>query len=176
MGGRPSQRVAVGYVVRAKGVRGAVKVEPLTHRLARFDELDSVVLQRVGSEDLPLRIESWRRDTPGVQVKFVGINSPEDAKERLAGGYLTVAADEVAALPEDTYYVFELVGCEVVDESGRRLGQIAEVLQLPSADVYAVRDGDREHLIPAVGDFVVEVCVPERRMVVRGVDELVETR
>lgn len=167
------QRVAVGYVVRAKGIRGAVKVEVLTHRLDRFDQLDRVVLQREASADLPLQIEFWRQDAPGVLIKFVGIDSPEAARERLAGGYITIAPEEVAALPQDTYYVSDLVGCDVEDEAGKHLGRIAEVLQLPSTDVYVVREGAREFMVPAVGEFVVEVSIPRRQMVVRGVDDLV---
>jgi 16S rRNA processing protein RimM len=162
----------VGFVVRAKGVRGAVKVELLTHRADRLGELPSVVLQKQGREDRTLRIEQWRPEQPGVLVKFAGVDTPELAREALVGGYLTVARDEVAPLPADTFYVFELVGCRVEDEGGRFLGEVAQVLPMPSADVYVVRDQQREFLLPAVSDFVVEVSVVNRRLVVRGVEEL----
>jgi 16S rRNA processing protein RimM len=170
--GTAADRVAVGYVARAKGVRGAVRVEVLSHRPDRFEQLSAVVLQKEGRPNLPLRIEAWRPDPPGALVKFAGIETPEQAREALVGGYVTVAREDVAPLPADTYYVFDLVGCRVDDESGRRIGEIAEVLAMPSADVYVVRGEGRELLLPAVADFVVEVNIAERRLVVRGVEEL----
>ena len=174
MASRPSERIAVGYITRTKGVRGEVKVEALTHRLDRFDELSAVVLQKDGQEDRPLQIERWRPEGPRVVMKFVGIDTPEKAREILVRGYLTIDPHQIAPLPEDMYYVFELVGCTVADESGHQLGTVAEVLQMPSTDVYVVRDGRREVLIPAVGEFIVDISIPRRQLVVRGVEGLLE--
>lgn len=174
MDARPSERVAIGYITRTKGVRGDVKVEVLTHRLSRFDELSQVVLQKKGQEDRPLRIEYWRPESPGILMKFAGIDTPEEARETLAKGYITIAPCEVAPLPEDTFYIADLVGCAVEDESGRYLGKIAEVLQMPSTDVYLIRDGRREVLIPAIGDFIAEISISRRQLVVRGIEELLD--
>ena len=105
--GREPQRIAVGYVVRAKGVRGEVKVEPLTHSPERFDELTEVVLERPGDPERVLRIEGWRADMPGLLVKFAGVDSPEAARQELVEGYLMVPREEVADLPSgDIFYVF----------------------------------------------------------------------
>jgi 16S rRNA processing protein RimM len=167
-----AERVAVGYITRTKGVRGFVKVEILTHRLDRFDELSQVVLQKNGREDRLFQIQHWRPEQPGILMKFVGIDTPEEAREVLVEGYITVAPHEVAPLPEDSYYISDLIGCAVLDEAGRHLGKIIEVLQMPSTDVYVVRHKNREILVPAVGNFVLEVSIPRRELVVRGIEEL----
>jgi 16S rRNA processing protein RimM len=167
-----ARRIAVAYITRAKGVRGEVKAEALTHSLSRFDRLAGIVLQKEGRPDLPLRLEAWRSELPGLRLKFAGIDTPEAARELLVGGYVTVAPDQVAPLPEDTFYHFELIGCAVEDESGRSLGEVVGVQELPSTDVYQVRGERGEVLIPAVGDFIVEVAVAARRIVVRGIEEL----
>ncbi|MCC7261663.1 MAG: 16S rRNA processing protein RimM [Candidatus Latescibacteria bacterium] len=171
---RPPQRIAVGYVSRVKGVRGQVKVEPLTHDLSRFTGLKAVVLTREGSPDLPLRLDDWRVEGPSLVMKFAGIDTCEAAREELVKGYLTVAPEEAAPLPPDTFYVADLVGCRVETEAGVVLGQLTEVMSLPTTDAYVVRpeQGGEEFLIPAVGDFVVEVKPAERRVVVRGVEDL----
>ena len=171
-----ADRVAVGYVVKAKGVQGEVKVEPLTHSIDRFDELDEVVLERDGCPDLKLKIESWRFDQPGILLKFVGIDEPETAREKLAKGYVTIPKGQVAPLPEDTYYVFELVGCAVEDESGETVGEIIDVRELPSADVYVVRHGDGEVMIPAVRKFVRHISIPEKRVTVSEIESLLEVK
>ena len=165
-------RVAVGYVTRTKGVRGHVKVEVLTHRLSRFDELSQVVIEKEGLPDIELRIDSWRPEQPGILMKFVNVDSREDAREILVKGYVTIDADDVAVPPENEFYISDLIGCTVVDEKDGCLGSVVEVMQMPSTDVYVVRNEERELLIPAVVDFVVEVSIRKRRIVVKGLNEL----
>jgi len=167
-------RVVVGYIVRPKGVKGEVQVEPLTHTIERFDELSEVVLERDGEPDRHLTVEAWRPDHPGILVKFAGIDSPEVAREALSKGYMAVPPDEVAPLPDGVHYVFEIVGCQVGDESGVSLGRISEVLEMPSSDVYVVQSSEGEVMVPAVSNFIVEISVPQQRVVVRGVDQLFE--
>ena len=165
-------RITVGYIVRAKGVRGEVKVEPLTHSIERFDLLSKIVIER-GDEPLrDLVVEHWRPDPPGVLIKFGGIDSPEEARESVVKGYITVARDEVAPLPGDQYYVFDLIGCDIEDESGTHLGALVDVREMPSTDVYVVNTGDEEVMVPAVRHFVVDVSIADRRVTVRGVGDL----
>lgn len=170
----PAERIAVGYVTRAKGVKGHVKVEALTHDSRRFARLAEIVLSKEGRADCRLRLESWRAEGRGLVVKFAGIDTCEQAREILVNGYITISPEEVLPLPQDAFYIGDLVGCRVETDSGEGLGEIVEVLQLPTIDAYVVRaaDGRREFLVPAVGDFVVEVSIARRRVVVSGVEEL----
>lgn len=168
------ERVAVGYVARAKGVRGEVGIESLSWDPDRLAELSTVTLERKGSPDRELTIQTCRADAKGPLVKFVGVDSPEAARAELVGGYLTVDRAAVAPLPEGAFYVFEVLGCDVwEDGADRRRGVVTDVLQMPSTDVYQVRlDEGGEVLIPAVRDFVLDIDAANRRITVRGVDEL----
>ena len=174
-GGAVQQRVAIGYVVRPKGVRGEAVVEPLTGDVDRFDEVEEVTLERSGQPPKRLRIAGWRIDGRGILVKFAGIDSPERVAGEVSKGYLTIPREEVPDPPEGSYYVFDLVGCRVEDQDGSELGKVADVQEMPSADLLVIRNGQKEVLIPLVGDFVTEVLVSERRVVVAGVEDLVRT-
>ena len=165
-------RVAVAYISRPWGVRGEVRAEALTHRVERFSDLRDVVLECAGRPDRPLALERWRVDAKSLLLKFAGIDSPELARSVLAGGYVTIAPDERDALPEGTHYIDDLVDCAVVNSAGEPLGHIVEVVSMPTTDVYVVRGAKGEALVPAVGDFVVEIA--PGRVVVRGVEELFE--
>lgn len=166
-------RVAVGFAGRAKGVRGEVVVEPLTWSPDRFEGLRDVRLERDGQADLELRIERSRPVPGGVLVKFAGFDSPEQVRDGITGGYLTIPRDQAAPPPEGRYFVFEVVGCRVFDDLGRRLGEVTEVLEMPASDVFAIRlDGGGEVLLPAVRDFVRRIDVEDRRIEVRGIEEL----
>jgi 16S rRNA processing protein RimM len=167
------ERIAVGYVVRAKGVKGEVKVKPLTHSVERFDELSEVVIERPGGPDRVFRIERWRPDLPGILVKFAGIDTPEAAVECLVKGYLTICRDDVTPLPSaDAFYVFDLVGCDVEDESGEKMGVVIDVLEMPSTDVFLIRRNEQEIMVPVMGSYISELSVADRRLVLRGVEEL----
>ncbi len=166
-------RVAVAYISRPWGVRGEVRAEALTHRVERFSDLRDVVLQCAGRPDRPLELERWRVDAKSLLLKFAGIDAPELARSVLAGGYVTIAPEQRDALPEGTHYIDNLVDCAVVNSEGEPLGRIAEVVSMPTTDVYVVRGAKGEALVPAVGDFVVEIA--PGRVVVRGVEELFES-
>ena len=167
------ERIAVAYITQPKGLNGQVKAQPLTHGFGRFDELSTVVIQRQNCPDRRLRLEHWQAVPNGILLKFTGIDTPEKAKEQLSSGYVTIAAEELAPRPEGAYYIFELVGCAVQDQTGRLLGEIVEVLTMPSTDVYQVHGPGGELLIPAVEDYIVSISIAERLIVVQGIDELV---
>ena len=174
-GGAWQQRVAIGYVVRPKGVRGEAVVEPLTGDVDRFDEVEEVTLERSGQPPKRLRIAGWRTDGRGILVKFAGIDSPEKVAGEVSKGYLTIPREEVPDPPEGSFYVFDLIGCRVEDENGTELGEVVEVQEMPSADLLVIGNGQQEVLIPMVGNFVTEVLPSERRVVVGGVEDLVRT-
>ena len=95
----------------------------------------------------------------------------ESAREALVKGYLSIPREKLAPLPEDEYYVFDLVGCAIEDESGRSLGEITDVWEMPGSDIYVVRREDgKDIMIPAVRKFVREISIPDKRVVVSGVD------
>ncbi len=165
-------RVAVAYISRPWGVRGEVRAEALTHRVERFSEVRAVVLQCAGRADRPLKLEHWRTDAKSLLLKFAGIDSPEQARSVLVGGYITIAPDQRDPLPEGMHYIDDLVDCAVVNSTGEPLGHIVEVLSMPTTDAYVVRGSHGEALVPAVGDFVVEIA--PGRVVVRGIEELFE--
>lgn len=120
--------------------------------------------------DMPritLHVAESRPFKGGYLVRFVEINSVE-AADRLRGGYLQVPIDDRMPLPEDTYYIDDLVGLEVYTDTGRYVGQIEEVILNPANDLYRVG----EVLIPAVSEFVREIDLVARRVVIHVIPGL----
>jgi len=152
--------IRVGQVMGAYGVLGAVKVLPLTDFSDRFDTGACLMLD--GSER---EVEWSRPGQPGLVVKLRGIDNRTMA-ELHRGRYLEVRDADARALPEGRFYHHQLVGLTVLTSSGRRLGEIAEVLERPANDVWVSREGVVEHLIPATRDAVVKVDLAERQVVV----------
>ncbi len=168
-------RIAVGYLTRPKGVRGWVVAEPLTDDPQRFESLKQVQVEADKRPVVSMTIEDWRLEGTSVLLKFAGIDTPEVAREKILKGYVTIPRDQLAPLPDGQHYVFDLIGCQVVDADNVDLGTVTEVLPMPSADMMVVRrPGGGETMVPMVNDFVESVDTKNRQIRVCGVEELFE--
>jgi 16S rRNA processing protein RimM len=81
---------------------------------------------------------------------------------------------EASASPDEPLYECDLIGMTVVDETGRDLGRLDTIWELPGHQVLVVKQADREVLIPAVKEFVTGVDVAQGRMTVRTLEGMVE--
>lgn len=155
----------IGRVLKAHGVKGALRVELLTDFPERFQpgsEID------VGGRRL--RVARSDAQDGGLLVTFEGIEDRNAAGE-LAGAYCTLPLSAAKPLPDDRYYHFQLVGLPVFDvRQQRELGRVAEVLSYSANDVLRVVNSNREILIPMVKS-VVRVINPVEGIIVVDLPE-----
>lgn len=158
--------VIVGKLGRKRGVNGEMFVIPETDFPERFLDMSDIHVQIRGEWE-KMRLASVRFVGDRLVVRFKGVTTPE-AAARLTNRELAVRRDEVVALPQGRYYVFDLVGCEVIDEAdGSRIGEIADVELYPANDVYVVATDDGQRLsIAAVEDFVMSVDIDQKKIVI----------
>ncbi|MGI6201630.1 MAG: ribosome maturation factor RimM [Christensenellales bacterium] len=147
--------LCIGVIVKAQGIKGEVKVQPLTDDPQRFAALETVYRDDRGARSLQVR--SARAAGGWAYLKIAGVDD-RDAAEALRGTRLYVDRAHAVHLAADTYFIADLIGCDVVDLEGAPLGEIADVLQPGGNDVYVVKGSAGERLIPAI------------RQVVRAVD------
>lgn len=160
--------VAVGRVTRAHGVKGEVAVMVLTEVGERFDPGGVVYLD----DGRPLTVAASRRHRGRMLVTFEGVLD-RDAADKLVQRNLLVPESESPPLPEGSYWDHQLIGCEVVTQSGRSLGVLRDVIHTPANDVWSAIDEDgTETLVPAIGDVVASVDVGAKRVIVREVPGL----
>ena len=157
--------VAVGRVVKARGIRGELKVKLLSDFPERFKEPECVKLEFKNGEIKSFEIEKTRIAGNFVIVKLKGIES-RDAAETLQGLYLSVSRDETIPLEENSFYIFELEGMEVFESDGRRIGSVIRVEQYPSNDVLVVGAETEDLMIPAVKEFVKRIDADKRQIIV----------
>jgi 16S rRNA processing protein RimM len=168
---RSPNRIAVGRIARAHGVRGEVAVQPLSQVGSRF-EPGSRLFAGEG-DDHPLVVLASRPHHARLLVAFEGIGD-RAAADALRGTYLFVPASSAPPLAEGEYWPHQIVGCLVVTQEGRSLGKVKEVIHTPANDVWAAEGatGKDEVLIPALKDVVKEVDLEARTIVVRDVPGL----
>lgn len=164
--------VKIGQITSAHGVRGEVRVFPLTEFLERFAKLKTALL---GPEQKVVRVKYRTVVKNMIILSIEGVDDRDEA-EKLRGQYLQVPKEEVYKLPEGHYYVFDLEGLSVVDPEGNPLGRLVEVNQSsPAHDIYVVETPDRKrYMVPAVQQFVKQIDVPGGKIVIQPIPGLLE--
>ncbi len=166
--------VLVGNVVSAHGLHGEFKVYPTTDfPEERFAPGADIYLN---DESNPVTITRHRRQMKFLLITLKGVNTREKAQS-LKGSQFFAEREEGLSLPEQTYWVDDLVGCSVTHaDTNEVIGTIAEVLEYPANDVYVVRaDSDgRSILVPAIHEVVVEVDIASRVVHIRPLDGLLD--
>ena len=151
----------IGEVLKPQGLRGECKIKPCAADLELFAEWKTLYLLKAGEYlSLPCRVT---RIHEGFVYAVLGdCRGPEDA-ERLRGAKLYVDRAHASPLSEGEEYIADLIGCEAVDETGRVLGTLKDVLQNGPVDTW-VFSGVRPFMAPALLRVFPEVNVAERRI------------
>ncbi len=153
----------IGKIVNTHGIRGEIKIIPLTDDPRRFDALEWVYIDKDGTIGR-YSLLSVKYFKGAVIIKVEGIDTPEAAAE-LKDCFMLVDRENAVKLPEDTFFICDILGSSVYDEKGVLLGQLRDVLQTGSNDVYMVKnESGKEILIPALKSVVRNVSVEQKRI------------
>lgn len=161
-----TDKTRIGKILNAHGVRGELKVEPLTDDPSRYDLLDEVFLEDRKKRYTVHKVEGVRYHKGNVLVKLAGIDDM-DAAKAVKNCHLAINKSDRMPLEEGAYYIDDLIGLTVY-EGERKLGTLVDVLQPGANDVYEVEsDIYPELLIPALKDVVLHVDLEAGRMDVK---------
>lgn len=160
--------IVIGKIVAPFGIHGDVKLIVLTDFPERFDEGNTITLKTADGNRREARIETSRLYKDGMVVKLKGFETRSDAEE-LRDTEIVIDRSEVAELPSDRFYLFDIVGLKVVTDDGRELGEVTDVLQSGANDVYVT---STDVLIPAIKDVVAKIDLEAGVMTIRPVPGL----
>ena len=151
-----SQYIEAGQIVNTHGVRGEVKILSWLDSPEYLKSFATLYL-REGDHQIPVKVNAARVHKQFVIAALEGV---EDVNAAMALKNEPVFIDrDDAALPEGAFFFSDLFGAHVVSDAGEELGTLTDVLERPGNNVYVVRDGERERLIPAVPEFIVNTDV-----------------
>jgi 16S rRNA processing protein RimM len=157
--------IAIARIARTRGNRGEVLADLYTDFPDRFDALEEVWLESGHGPRRRMALEeSWEHKGRRV-LKFAGVDSISSAEDYV-GNWVVIPADQAVQLPEGAYFDHDLVGCNVQDIHGNRLGIVREVLHIAGNDLLTVSNGNKEYLIPAVASFCKGISIQEKQILV----------
>jgi 16S rRNA processing protein rimM len=168
-------RLKVGKIVNTHSLKGEVKVISSTDfEEQRFEKGTELLITRGNQVVKEVTVESYRTHRNNLLVKFVGIDSIEEA-EKLKNLQIKIDSENIGELEENEYYFHEIIGCEVFDENGKSLGEISEILTPGANDVWVIKtQNGKEILIPYIEDVVKKIDVENKKIDIEVMEGLID--
>lgn len=154
--------MTVGQIINTHGIKGEVKVYPLTDNTNRFRKLKKVYIDGIEKNVLWCKIQPDK-----IIMKIEGIETPEMAM-KYKNKYLKVNRENAVSLEKGRYFVADIIGCNVIDEDNNEIGTVFDVIVTGSNDVYWVK-GKEEVLVPALKSVVVKMDMDNKLIVIKPV-------
>lgn len=166
--------IIIGKITNTHGIKGEVKVFPLTDDINRFDILKTAF---IGDEKLKVNIQTVKYHKNLAILKFKeydNINEIIGFKD----SYIYVDEEGKIDLPEGNFFIYEILNSEVFDVGMNLIGFLIDVIQGPKNDVYIVKDKDnnKEYLIPAVKEFIKDIDILNKRIIIDPIEGMIEWR
>lgn len=162
------EKIHIGKIVNAVALKGEVKVYTYSDP-ARYEEISEIYV-----ENEPHKIQNVRFQGNTVILKLAGIDD-RNAAEACKNKDIYITEDELPELPEDTYYIRDLIGMDVVSEDGKVSGTLSDIITGTAQDLYEVKlENGKELLIPGVGEFILDININERKITVKLPEGLLE--
>jgi len=154
--------IELGSILKPQGIRGEVKI-----KFGASDELDLLELKALYLLEqgayVRYPVERIRQDQSFAYVKLQGIEDRNEAETKRNA--LVFISKQDVSLPEGTHYISDLIGLCVVDDEGKTLGILSEVIETGSADVYLVKDGEKGFMFPALKRVIKKTDIAGKTMV-----------
>ena len=161
-----------GQIVNTFGIKGMVKIKPFTDDINRFDKLKKIYIKnKDGKKEYQIQEVKYHKNM--VLMKLEGIDTVEQA-DLLRQSYLLVNRDDEEPLEEGVYYIVDLIGLEVYTDEGVLLGNVDDIFNTGSNDIYVVKDGKgKQILLPGIPDVIKDVDLEKGKITVHLIPGLV---
>ncbi len=154
------EKIVVGNIAKPQGIRGEVKVTPLTDDPQRFAKLKSVFI-----DDKRYNVKGARVSQNGVFLSLENIDDRNTA-ELLRGKDIVIERNQAVKLPQDSYFIVDIIGCKVMADE-QTIGKVIDVLQYGSADIYVIKTEDKKRaMIPSIKSLILDTDIVNKTIIV----------
>ena len=161
----------IGQIVNTSGLKGVMKVKPFTDDITKFSNLKTIYVS-IKKELKEFEIEQARFSKNMVFLKLKGIDTVEQAED-YRNLYLKIKRNKDEKLEKDSYYIVDILGCKIITDEGKELGDIEDVFSTGSNDVYVVKDElGKQVLLPAIKDVIKKVDIKNKVITVHLLEGL----
>ncbi len=162
----------IGQIVNTNGLKGFLKVKPLTDDITRFEKLKTIYIQKA-KELIGFKIQEVKYNKQSVLLKLEGIDDITEA-EKYKNFYIKISKENAVELEKNSYFIVDIIGCQVYTDENEYLGNVVDVFQTGSNDVYTLKNSEgKEILIPAIKEVIKNVDIKNKKIVIHLMDGLI---
>lgn len=161
-----SEYLQIGEIVNTHGIKGELRVLPLSDAPGRFAGLKEIVIEKNDHLKGRMEIENVRYIKNMAVIKMKGIDTLNDA-ELLKGSFISIHRDNARILGKDEYFICDILGCAVHDDGGQYIGTVKDVIRTGSNDVYVIDcgNGEGERMLPALKSVVRSISLKDKKII-----------
>jgi len=163
----------IGKVIRPQGLRGLLRIRSYARSAESFLNAGTVFLKSDRQELVGYKVSSLKAHKDVFLMKLDGLSSLGDA-ERYRGAEIFIKKDLLRRDGDEEYFWFELIGLRVFLSSGRCIGTLKEIIATGSNDIFVVKEGEKEYLIPAIHEVVEEIDLKNKKITIYEVEGLLD--
>lgn len=169
----PEDLLLMGKVVRPHGLEGLLRIISYAQSEESFLNAGTIFLRSTSGEIHEEAVISVRPHKNIYLMRLKGLNSLKEA-EKYGGASILIKKASLSRENDEEYFWYELIGLEVYLKGGKYVGTIKHVLPTGSNDIYVVQEGQKELLIPAIHDVVEEIDFTNKKMIISGMEGLLD--
>jgi 16S rRNA processing protein RimM len=163
----------MGKVLRPHGLKGHFRVQSYATSEETFRNAGAVYLKSSSGENLEYVITSVKYHKNILLMKLKGLDSVEQA-ETLRGEDIYINKKSLSPKEENEYFWYEISGLDVFLKSGEYLGKIGQIIPTGGNDIYVIKKGNKEMLVPAIYDVIQEIDLENGKMIISAMEGLLD--
>jgi 16S rRNA processing protein RimM len=162
----------IGQIVNTFGIKGVVKVNAFTDEPLEFENLKTILIEK-NKKLLEFEIQEVKLHKNQILLKIKGIEDINEA-EKYKGCYIKLPREKAKKLPENTYFIADLIGLQVYTDNGELLGKVDDIYNSGSADIYVIKDElGKQILLPGIKEVIKQIDVDNEKIIVHLIDGLI---
>ena len=166
-----NQYLEIGQIVNVRGLKGEVKVNSYSEDPNRFEKIETIILKLKGKMQ-EYNIEKVSYTKNQVVLKLKNIDTIDEA-EKLRNSIILIDRNSLEELPEDVYYIADLIGLDVYTDENEYLGKVDDIFNTKSNDVYVVKDDQgKSKLLPGIDEVIKEINLEKNKIIVHLIEGL----
>lgn len=163
----------IARILRGHGIKGELKFASINRHFDKIDPAAVMFLEDRFQKIQEVHIEKLRfHQTEGI-IKFKEIGDRTEA-DKFSGGYLLIDKTDLPKLPRQEYYIDDLIGLDIVDESGTNRGTLTNVFSQAAYDIYEIQHDGKKSLVPGVEEFVTDINIKKRTITLHVIEGLLD--
>lgn len=161
----------IGQIVNTRGLKGEVKVNSYSEDPERFEKIKTIIIKQKEKEE-EYEIQKVTYNKNQVILKLKNVDTIEEA-ENLRNSIILIDREDLGELPEDVYYIADLIGLDVYTDKNEYLGKVDDIFNTKSNDVYVVKDDlGKSKLLPGIPEVIKEISLEDGKIIVHLIEGL----